>query len=278
MKKIALLLIVLALMCSSLIACGGHKYAEDWSHDEVYHWHACTDEGCTEVQDKNAHSWGTEAGTDDKGNQTHTCTVCSATYIVSAEVSFVARCYANSTPTKIVGNTVQQFGDRRLKGYYELITDTIGGKEAARYYTKYDKMRTVEEGATEVVVGAIETVEQTMEYLEGKGVRYDGAGSWVNEGSFAPLKGAIAVNLDGSLLKNISFENNTLSFIVPADATETVLGIAVDSAVSVTIVTDGEVVLAIDMLYSLPAKDNVQETSVSIEVDYSYDNEQLEIK
>ena len=278
MKKILLFVIVLALVCTSFVGCGKHKYSEDWTHNEAYHWHACTDEGCTEVKGKSAHSWGTEIGTDADGNKTRTCTECSATYPVSAEVDFVARCYANSAPTKIVGNTIQQFGTRELKGYYEFISDTIGGKEAARFYSKYDKMRTVEDGATEIVVGAIETVEQTMEYLEGKGVRYDGTGNWQNEGSFKPDQGAIAFNLDGTLIKNITFENNTLSFVVPSDATEAVLGTDIASVVNVTIVTDGEVVVSVSMLYTLPAKDNVEQTSVSIDIDYYYDNQQLEIK
>lgn len=278
MKKILLFVIVLALVCSAFVGCSEHNYSKDWTHDEVYHWHTCTDEGCAAAKERGAHSWGTELGTDNKGNQTRTCTVCSAIYPVSAGVDFVARCYANSKPTKIVGNTVQQFGERNLKGYYELITDTIGGKEAARLYTKYDRMRTVEEGATQIIVGAIETVEQTVEYIEDKGVRYDGVGGWLDEGSFVPPQGAISLNLDATRLKNVSFNDNTLAFIVPAEATEAVLGTAIDTDVSVTVVIDREVVLSVSMLYSLPATDSSEQTSVFIDVAYSYDNQQLEIE
>ena len=61
-----------------------HVAAEEWSHDENYHWHACTaHENCTEQMDKAKHDWGEgvvteEATCTQKGERTFTCT-CGAT-------------------------------------------------------------------------------------------------------------------------------------------------------------------------------------------------------
>ena len=49
-----------------LSACGGHKhsFAQEWSKDGEYHWHACTGEGCTEVDSKTKHNYTNEDDTD----------------------------------------------------------------------------------------------------------------------------------------------------------------------------------------------------------------------
>ncbi len=60
-----------------------HAYGPDWAKNEVYHWHACTAEGCTEGSDKAEHEWGVptiskEATDDADGELTFACTVCAA--------------------------------------------------------------------------------------------------------------------------------------------------------------------------------------------------------
>ena len=61
-----------------------HVAAKEWSHDENYHWHACTaHENCTEQMDKAEHAWDDgvvteEATCTQKGERTFTCT-CGAT-------------------------------------------------------------------------------------------------------------------------------------------------------------------------------------------------------
>ena len=68
---------------ASLAACGGnsHTWSEDWSCDATSHWHACTDEGCTEVNDKADHTFNEGEMTQEatyaaEGVRTYTCTVC----------------------------------------------------------------------------------------------------------------------------------------------------------------------------------------------------------
>lgn len=99
MKKKRTALIPLAMsvvFAFSLVACGGgnattggngahtHTYAEQWSHNETEHWHACTGADCDEVTDKAAHTWDNGTITAEptctaKGEKTYTCTVCNAT-------------------------------------------------------------------------------------------------------------------------------------------------------------------------------------------------------
>lgn len=277
MKKIIILTLALSLIAMALVSCDSHNFSTSWSGNGAYHWHECEDAGCAAQGNKAAHSWGDTFTYDENGVQMRTCTVCAKAYPTSSEISFVANCYANSLPTKIVGNTVEQFGEKSLKGYYELIIDSIDGVEIAKFYQKYDRVKSLEDGATAEIVGMYETVEQTLEYVQGQGVRYDGKGNWVDEPSFVPEKGGVSFNLDPSKITKASFKDGTLTCTVPAANTEDVLGIDIAADVNVTIVTDGEVVLSVTMLYSLQSETSAT-ASVSIEIEYSYDNQQLVIK
>ena len=76
--------LMLVLSLSVLTACnkdGKHNFAEEWSHDETHHWHACADKGCKEIKDKAEHSWNggnvtVEPTTEKEGAMVYTCTVC----------------------------------------------------------------------------------------------------------------------------------------------------------------------------------------------------------
>ena len=76
--------LMLVLSLSVLTACnkdGKHNFAEEWSNDETYHWHACADKGCKETKDKAEHSWNggnvtVEPTTEQEGAMVYTCTVC----------------------------------------------------------------------------------------------------------------------------------------------------------------------------------------------------------
>ena len=88
MKKRVLTLILAAILCAStalaLTSCGDHTFKEEWAKDATHHWHACEDEGCTEVSDKAEHTWNngeetTFATETENGVMTYTCTVCKQT-------------------------------------------------------------------------------------------------------------------------------------------------------------------------------------------------------
>lgn len=61
-----------------------HTYATEWTYDDDNHWHACTDEGYTDLKaDVAAHDWGegkvtTEPSYEAAGERTYTCE-CGAT-------------------------------------------------------------------------------------------------------------------------------------------------------------------------------------------------------
>ena len=85
MKKILSILLAAAMLlalCATLASCG-HKceFSDDWSSDDDYHWHACEDESCVEIADKEEHEWDdgkiTTAATQEKdGKKTFTCKAC----------------------------------------------------------------------------------------------------------------------------------------------------------------------------------------------------------
>ena len=83
-RKSFLAIMVLMLAIVLLTACnkdGKHNFAEEWSNDETYHWHACADKGCKETKDKAEHTWDggnvtVEPTTEQKGTMVYTCTVC----------------------------------------------------------------------------------------------------------------------------------------------------------------------------------------------------------
>ncbi len=87
LKVIAALCAVTAVsLFSGVVGCGGneetkHTYSADWSKDATNHWHACIDEGCTEIDGKAAHAFDEgkvtkEATCAEAGEKVYTCSVC----------------------------------------------------------------------------------------------------------------------------------------------------------------------------------------------------------
>ncbi len=80
MKKIALVLSVLAILLVLFTACEAHehKFATEWSTDEDYHWHECEAvDGCPEKDAKEAHDF--EVVTNKDGEPVNKCKVCGYT-------------------------------------------------------------------------------------------------------------------------------------------------------------------------------------------------------
>ena len=70
-----------------------HKYSEDWTSDETYHWHLATCEHPTEVSDKAKHTFGdwkvTKDPTEEEvGSKERICSVCN--YKETAEIEKLA--------------------------------------------------------------------------------------------------------------------------------------------------------------------------------------------
>lgn len=201
-----------------------------------------------------------------------------------AGLDAVKAMYAISQPTKVVATTTHQFGSNTLIGTYVLTTGYIDGDTpAATYKSNYQKMRDIDSGSGQQVLGPIEDVETLVEYVEGKGTRETVNGkrsSWKKDGeSIIPAKGVIAINLDASIITQFTYENNVLTFTVPAASTETVLGKAIAADTLVVITTNGVEVIGISISYTETgnAEINMEQTAVSIEVEYTYDLETVTI-
>ena len=79
MKRFLSLFVLIALLATLLVSCNlpghEHTFAEEWTSDSDYHWHACTaSEECTEKSDSAAHDY--ETTTDAAGKLINLCKVC----------------------------------------------------------------------------------------------------------------------------------------------------------------------------------------------------------
>ncbi|MCD7728888.1 MAG: redoxin domain-containing protein [Clostridia bacterium] len=85
-KGVFATLVTIMLLCLSfgLAACDScgdeeHNFSEEWSYDDVAHWHACLDEDCDEVSDYEEHIPADE-GSPNGGYVYYTCEVCGDEY------------------------------------------------------------------------------------------------------------------------------------------------------------------------------------------------------
>lgn len=208
--------------------------------------------------------------------------------LLGGETDFIAdvnQMYLGSNPTKVVSKTTQTFGDTTLNGTYSLTTGIIGGKNAAVYEEKYQDMRSVEEGGEGTTIyGPIADHHNLFHYIEGKGTRQINPetlniiSDWDPEGRVFSIKQeGIIIALSAKRIENEVYENNTLTCVVPADNTAAVLGQTIAADVNLTIKDNGAQIISVTLEYVLPADGNVQETTVVIEISYTYDNERIYI-
>ena len=199
----------------------------------------------------------------------------------------VAEMYSNSAPTKIVSRTVQTSGDITLSGEYTLLTGTVGGKAAAVYEERFQEMRSVEEGGQSTdIYDYVKDVHRLFQYVEGRGTRelnpdtHIEITSWNAEGKVYSIEqGGFAVNLTNKLLKDREYDKDTKTFsaTVLEKNTEAVFGTAIPADVKIAIVNDGAQIISIHVEYDLPAEGEVQATHIVIDVEYTYDNERINL-
>lgn len=82
-----------------------HNYSEEWTSDNLYHWHECLDENCTSVKDKEYHSW-------DEGTVTT-----QPTYETSGEIVYTClKC--KKSKVEVLGKKVAKENDGWAVKYY----------------------------------------------------------------------------------------------------------------------------------------------------------------
>lgn len=191
--------------------------------------------------------------------------------------------YENSAPKKIVVVSTEQFGSQLLDMTTTITNGYLGNLYAATKTVVGKRMRSITEGSGENVEAYIEDINTTDWYVEGYGISSDKGTTWDANGvSFVPLTGAIAINLDETLLENVKYENNVLSFKVSkanvaAVFADDIANMGAD--VECEIVNDGAVVTSVSLSWTVPATENAtgEDIAVSIVVEYTYDLERLNI-
>ncbi len=113
-SKLIAVLGVITAACTGLAiftACGGdgnehvHTFAEEWVHDDTYHWHAATCEHTEEVSGKEAHKFEADA-----------CTVCNYTKPIIDVAEGVQEDRTYSVTTLLCGDLrVQLLGDSLVR-------------------------------------------------------------------------------------------------------------------------------------------------------------------
>ena len=91
-----------------------HTYSDEWTSDETNHWHACTGSDCTEVSEKEAHTFGEWDSTTGK----RVCTVCN--YEESCEHTFGDYTSNNDATLESDGTKSRSC---TVCGYVETVTD-----------------------------------------------------------------------------------------------------------------------------------------------------------
>jgi len=195
---------------------------------------------------------------------------------IEDEVKNIQTMYSASTPTKIATTTTNTLGTTVLNGTYTLVTGKIDGKLATVMQYSQDEIASIDDGKGEIITGAVKTVSGSKEFHEDMGVRIDGK-NWEEGFNFAPAAGDIAIDLTFENLKDVKYENNTLTFVIAADKTAAVLGEAnaINADVAVTIVNDGAVITGITMSYTLEAEGDFPETVVVVTTSYEYDIQEV---
>lgn len=200
-------------------------------------------------------------------------------------VKSVMEMYSNSVPTKVTGKTTQTFGEITLNSTYTLTTGFIGNKNAAVYEEKYQDMRSVEEGGESTVVyGHIADHHNLFHYIEGIGTRQVNPvtgiviSDWdINGRVFSVNQEGMTLALSNSRIKDENYKDNTLTCVVPADKTAAVFGTDLGADAQLKIVDNGAQIVSVHIEYVVPANGSVQETTIVIDIEYTYDNERINI-
>ena len=192
--------------------------------------------------------------------------------------------YKNSAPTKVVASTKQTIASVTLECGYDLVNGFVDNMAASVYTETKQELETVENGGSSaVILPLVKETTRVTEAIETIGSRVNG-GNWDPQGSVSTIeRGGMAIKLNKDNLKNIKYENNVLTFTIPNANVATVLGknytSNISSDVKVTIVNDGAVVTSIQLVYTLAANEeaNLPESQMVVKVEYTYDLEEITI-
>ena len=185
--------------------------------------------------------------------------------------------YSNSAPTMVVTTTKQVFNSYELNCRYELKNGMVDGKAASVYTTVVESPESIENaGGSDIVKPFINRTEHTTIAVEGIGTKTDN-GNWDPAGTITSIgRGSMALNLDKDTITDVVYENNVLTFVIPNEHIDTVLGAGastgIEGDVKVTLVNDGAVVTSVELRYTLAgdSKANLGSSEMIIFVEYPF--------
>lgn len=150
MKKATTILTCILLATAALLATGckkkeesadeKHNYLEQWSNNELYHWHDCADKTCSSVTDKAEHIWE-ESGTitrlpsaSQDGSMQYACTVCGR--LRTETITFTG--YSDEEWNKLI--KLSKYENYSLKQIVQrpFVNPDGSVTQDAYYYTDYD--------------------------------------------------------------------------------------------------------------------------------------------
>ena len=194
--------------------------------------------------------------------------------VIPEGIAKVSEMYKTAAPAKTVVRTVQDFGDYTLEGETTLVVGTYNGKAAALYTYVYQELADVEQMNSV----AKRSVQGSKEYFEGRGVRenaiVDAAARFDRKAeNFAPATGAIALNLDATVLTDVVYENGVFTANVPASGLKTVFGedTTIATATAITITVAGNMVTGVTLTYTIPSLTAAPDVTVTVTATYIYD-------
>lgn len=194
------------------------------------------------------------------------------------ETEWVLDCYERSYPHRITVDSTQQFGGDVLNSETVIVRGSVGGDFAARMTVHGEQLRSIQDGSGKTVYGPVEELDSEIWFRNGYGTTTDKT-NWDAEGAnFFPAQGSFALKLDADYLKNVKYSGTkdagTLTFTVGKDDTAKFFGEdgKIDADVSVTVVTGGGNVTAVNISWTVPANMNsgVEIMTVNIRTVYDY--------
>ncbi len=215
---------------------------------------------------------------------TLTLFACKKDDSIESKIASVEKMYENSAPTKIVTHIDNKVGSRVYEAELTFVKGKIGSNAATVYTYWEDQFRDVASGSGPQVVGPVNRVSGSEEYLEGSGYRVNG-GRWDDEGTdFAPARGDVKIDLTLDYLIDPKYENDVLSFSVAPENASKVFGTILDNDledesitenISVSVSNAGTEISGITISYIISGGDDYPDIEVTVTSVYTYDLEEI---
>ncbi len=221
-----------------------------------------------------------DTGNNDTGNNGGTTDVIE---------SFTTMLY-ESVPTKSEVTSVETMRSVELISTYTLTAGKTSDGLAAT--TLISVVETLAED-TSGTLNPKKTVTTREYYLEGKGYKRNNSAWDADVSNFAPVRGAIGLNLDKSIMSEYTYDEATGTLVVKATAENATAllgnlipeGQTVDSDVVVTVVAAGGRISSIDIEYVIEEHEvgdmdvsvEIKDIDVRISAKYYYNTQEIDI-